>query len=152
MCFKCPLCESRKRPNSQRPSHLVKSLNFNEVVGVDLFFVRSQPLLNVLCWGTDLMHVEILPMRSEVVFEALQRGWIAHYGPPRLIICDQGREFLGLENPLPPKSTSLASFCTSRTWDHLGKTPGLSVQVEPSKASWKQSSMKPLQKVNWNLL
>jgi transposase InsO family protein len=42
------------------------------------------------------MHVEILPnKRSEVVFEALQRGWIAHYGPPRLIICDQGREFLG---------------------------------------------------------
>ena len=54
MCFKCPLCESRKRPNSQRPSHLVKSLNFYEVVGVDLFFVRNQPLLNVLCWGTDL--------------------------------------------------------------------------------------------------
>ena len=94
--FKCPLCESRKRPHSQRPGHLSsQSLEFNNVVGLDIFYVRTKPFLNMICWGTDLMVVDVLPnKRSDVVLASFLKNWVGHYGPPRLVVCDQGREFL----------------------------------------------------------
>ena len=34
---------------------------------------------------------------SETVAMAMARSWMAHYGPPALVICDQGPEFVGQE-------------------------------------------------------
>ena len=94
--FKCPICQARKKPNSHRPAHLSRSMPFNEVVGVDLIYINRRPLLNMLCWGTNFQQVELLPDQTAItVSRALVSNWFAHYGPPTLLVCDQGPEFIG---------------------------------------------------------
>eukprot|EP00439_Symbiodinium_sp_Y106_P027348 s5817_g3.t1 len=94
--FRCPLCEARRKPDSHRPAHLSRQLEFNQVVGIDLFFIRRRPYLNVLCWGTSLQWVEVLPDKStEVVTKAFLKSWCGHYGVPAMVVCDQGSEFTG---------------------------------------------------------
>ena len=56
--FKCPICEARQRPSLPRPGHLVRNLEFNNVVGVDVIFFdwknASLGLPNVSIWNTVL--------------------------------------------------------------------------------------------------
>ena len=94
--FLCPICEARKQPQSHRPAHLSRRLDFNEVVGVDLFYVKKHAMLNVLCWGTSLQWVEALSDKSaETVTRAFMKSWCGHYGAPRMLVADQGGEFTG---------------------------------------------------------
>ena len=96
--FDCPICSSRKRPVSHRPAHLSRRLDFNEVVGVDLIYYERKPLLNMLCWGTNFQQVALLPDSSaRETAKALIQCWFGHYGPPKMLICDQGTEFTGKE-------------------------------------------------------
>ena len=93
-CFRCPICESRKKPDSHRPAHLTKAMGFNEVVGVDLMFFHKKILVNMVCWGTSYQWVQrIKDKSSEEVTRAVMTSWVAHYGPPRLLVADQGTEF-----------------------------------------------------------
>ena len=93
-CFRCPICESRKKPDSHRPAHLTKAMGFNEVVGIDLMFSHKKILVNMVCWGTSYQWVQrIKDKSSEEVTRAVMTSWVAHYGPPRLLIADQGTEF-----------------------------------------------------------
>eukprot|EP00435_Cladocopium_sp_Y103_P027783 s3983_g6.t2 len=99
--FKCPLCERKQQPSSHRPGKLQRAMNFNEVVGIDLIQINVPQIgdywmLNCLCWGTDMQIVEIAKdKQASTVLEAFCRAWIAHYGPPALVVADQGREFIG---------------------------------------------------------
>ena len=55
--FKCPICEARQRPSLPRPGHLVRNLEFNNVVGVDVIFFdwknQKFPMLNVCAGELD---------------------------------------------------------------------------------------------------
>ena len=94
--FSCPICESRRKPKAQRPGHLTRQMGFNEVIGMDLFFIRRQPWLNIICWGTLYQWVEKIPDKSaETVAKAFFKSWCAHYGAPQMLIVDQGGEFTG---------------------------------------------------------
>ena len=96
--FQCPICERKQKPKSQRPGHLTQSLPFNRVVGVDLMFYEDHVLLNMLDWGTDLqIVVEVEDKRAQTVCTAFMVQWVAHYGPPSLVIADQGKEFVSEE-------------------------------------------------------
>jgi len=95
--FKCLLCERKQQPSSHRPGKLQRAMNFNEVVGVDLIQINVPEIgdywmLNCLCWGTDMQIVEIVKdKQASTVLETFCRVWIAHYGPPALVVADQGR-------------------------------------------------------------
>ena len=98
--FKCPICESSRKPSLPRPGHLVRCLSFNEVVGIDVCFFewkgRQHPLLNILCWGSGLQLIERLPnVDASATHHAFLRTWMMPFGPPSVLICDQGREFYG---------------------------------------------------------
>ena len=94
--FSCPICSRRRRPQPHRPAHLGREMGFNEVVGIDLVFFRKIIMMNVLCWGTSYQWVEAIPdRRSETVTQAFMCSWVGHYGTPKLIVADQGREFTG---------------------------------------------------------
>lgn len=48
----------------------------------------------MLCWGTNLQFVEILEdKRAETVYQTFVKAWVARYGPPTLMVVDQGNEF-----------------------------------------------------------
>ena len=52
--------------------------------------------MNVLCWGTSYQWVEaISDKKAETVTQAFMTSWVGHYGAPKLIVADQGREFTG---------------------------------------------------------
>lgn len=94
--FHCDLCQRKQKANPHRPGKLQKIMEFNEVVGVDTFTVNDRAMLNILDWGTDLQIVEPLTdKRAETVCAKFMQSWVAHYGPPKLLVCDQGREFTG---------------------------------------------------------
>ena len=96
--FRCPLCERKQKPKSQRPGHLSQEMPFNKVVGIDLVFYEEHVLVNMLCWGTDLQIVtEVTDKRASVVCTAFMTQWVAHYGPPQLVVADQGKEFISEE-------------------------------------------------------
>ena len=84
---------------------LPRSLKFNHVVGVDLFFInflgRELTFMNMVCWGTGYQQVEFIPEEqgrtAKTARRALMRGWVRHYGWPEMLICDQGTEFTGTD-------------------------------------------------------
>ena len=100
--FRCPICESARKPSLPRPGHLVRNLAFNEVVGVDVCFFEwrgnKYPLLNVLCWGTGLQIIERLSnVDAHETHQGILRCWFMPFGVPAIVIVDQGREFFGEE-------------------------------------------------------
>ena len=100
--FRCPICESSRKPSLPRPGHLVRCMAFNEVVGVDVCYFdwkgNSYPLLNMLCWGTGLQIIERLQnVDAHETHQAILKSWFMPFEPPAILICDQGREFFGEE-------------------------------------------------------
>jgi hypothetical protein len=96
--FRCPTCDARPRPKPSRPGHLLRALEFNTVVGIDLCFLDFKGhqviLLNMLCWGTNFQQTSICKDKSaEEVLEVFMKVWLQHYGPPVLLIMDRGKEF-----------------------------------------------------------
>ena len=66
---------------------------FNEVVGVDLIQINAPDwdhwMLICLCWGTDMQIVEIVKdKQASTILETFCQAWIAHYGPPALVVAD----------------------------------------------------------------
>ena len=100
--LRCPVCESRVRPNTRRPGFLPRSIKFDQTVGCDLFdfdeFGYKVIVLNMICWGTGYQQACRVPDKSSAtVANAFAMHWHKHYKMPELIITDQGTEFTGKE-------------------------------------------------------
>ena len=140
--FHCPLCERNQKSQPHRPGHLQKNMTFNQVVGIDLFKTQEKLFLNCLCWGTDLQMVKEIPSkRPEDVLAAFYEVWIAHYGPPELVVADQGKEFVGSkfadtigEMGIPVHYIDVRS--------PYGRIPARNVPEEYSNLDWKLSYMR----------
>ncbi|CAL1150714.1 unnamed protein product, partial [Cladocopium goreaui] len=96
--FRCPTCNALPRPKPARPGHLMRALEFNTVVGIDLCFLDLQHkqviLLNMLCWGTNFQQACICQSKNaDEVVERFMSEWVKHYGPPVLLVMDRGKEF-----------------------------------------------------------
>ena len=120
--FSCPICEGRKRPAPHRPSDLARAMPFNEVLGVDLVFYEKKIFLNMVCWETNFQVVTEIPDRtSESTLKAVMSEWFKHYGSPRLLVCDQGREFVS------------STFCTTIN------EAGAIVHLTDARSPWQNS-------------
>ncbi|CAE7228874.1 pol [Symbiodinium sp. CCMP2592] len=98
--FTCPLCEASKRSLPARPAHLAKALEFNAIVAVDLFYMNlfgaEQIFLVCIDYGTGYLQVaRCADAKAITVRQALSKFWVAPFGVPELLICDQGPEFAG---------------------------------------------------------
>ena len=95
--FTCPICLQRQKPKTPRPGHLAHGLKFNDVIFLE-YGGEPHAFLNVICWGTGLQNVTYLPQKTaSQTMTALTDSWLAPYGPPTLLVTDQGREFTGRE-------------------------------------------------------
>eukprot|EP00971_Amphidinium_carterae_P030040 590778-Amphidinium_carterae.1 len=54
--------------------------------------------MSVICWGT-LFHVAALlkDKSARSVRQAYRKGWVQVFGPPRKLVCDQGKEFVSVD-------------------------------------------------------
>ena len=73
------------------------SFAFNDVVGLDLFFLHTYekhtlPAMNIVCWGTGLQRVIHLRDQSgENLRNAYRHNRLRSYGRPRVLVIDQQR-------------------------------------------------------------
>ncbi|CAJ1337053.1 unnamed protein product, partial [Effrenium voratum] len=100
--FECDICKGQQRPKAARPSVPPACLAPGQVVGVDVVFFpgvnprEAQPVLNIIDWGSCYQMLEPLDSKSSAAaWSAFQRSWMRTFGVPQIIVCDQGREFLG---------------------------------------------------------
>ena len=98
--FECPVCAAKRKPNLPRPGHLVRSLQFNDIVGIDTLFFdwkdQTFPMINMVCWGSGLQIVEpINEKTAKEAKDAFLRAWCTPFGVPSVVIADQGSEFTG---------------------------------------------------------
>ena len=90
--FQCPKCASRPRPTPARPGHLLRALEFNTVVGIDLCFldIFNQQTILLVCY----QQAQTCQNKSaEEIVKVFMSEWVKHYGPPVLLIMDRGKEF-----------------------------------------------------------
>ena len=95
----CGACEAQKRPAGPTVSRSPNSFVFNDVVGLDLFFLNTYekhtlPAMNIVCWGIGLQRV--VPLRDqsgETLRNAYRNSWLRSYGRPRVLVVDQQCHF-----------------------------------------------------------
>ncbi|OLP79745.1 Copia protein [Symbiodinium microadriaticum] len=130
--LKCAVCEERKAPKARRPASLPPPLQVGEQVHLDLVVVEDalgQPF--VVAHATDAVSkyqlAELLPDKtSESVIKFLTRLWWPILGAPRVIVADQGREFI---------SQTFSDFCESRStllWHCAVQAPWMNGTAERS--------------------
>ena len=94
---KCGACEAQKRPAGPIVSRSPTSFVFNDVVGLDLFFLNTYekhtlPAMNIVCWSTGVQRV--MPLRDqsgETLRNECRNNWLSSYGRPRILVVDQQR-------------------------------------------------------------
>ena len=93
----CGACEAQKRPAGPIVSRSPNSFVFNDVVGLDLFFLNTYekhtlPAMNIVCWSTGLQRVILLRDQSgEILKNAYRNNWLRLCGRPRILVVDQQR-------------------------------------------------------------
>ena len=102
--FQCEACRARgTMPKTRKPAALPRTFRFNQVVGTDVVFIPSPgggtvPCLNIICWGTAYQIVTPLEScTSAHVSSVVAAVWIRYFGPPEVLVVDQGPEFTGPE-------------------------------------------------------
>ncbi|CAE7807940.1 unnamed protein product [Symbiodinium sp. CCMP2592] len=95
----CATLVSRTR-SYNGPAHLAKTLAFNAVIAVDLFYmtVFGSEKIFLVCVGHGTGYVQVArckDAKAATVRQELCRAWVQPFGVPELILCDQGPEFTG---------------------------------------------------------
>ena len=99
-----PHCAAKGHlPKPRLPAAMPRTFRFNETPGVDLFEVESSDgtkniFCNMVCCGTLCqLCILILDKTAALVAKCVSERWIQHFGPPILVIADQGKEFVGTQ-------------------------------------------------------
>ena len=102
--FECPACAAKGHPPKPRfPAALPRTFRFNETLGLDLFEIESPDnskivFCNMVCWGTLYqLCIPVVDKTAETVAKCVAERWIQYFGPPLVIIADQGKEFVGTQ-------------------------------------------------------
>ena len=98
--YQCSACQMYHRPNQPAPASLsVKAKRFNEVLQADVLWVKlgstKHPILSVIDEATRFQAaIAVKGERSEHLINALERGWVRHFGLPTQLHTDEGRGWL----------------------------------------------------------
>ena len=93
------ICDEKKRPKSRRPSTLPSPKDVSHQVHIDIFEssdINEQKYYVVHCidWTSRFQMGEmILTKDSESICNWFKQRWLPIFGPPRVLIADQGSEF-----------------------------------------------------------
>ena len=97
--FECPACATKEHPPKPRmPAELPRTFGFNETLGVDLFEIDSPDgtkiiFCNMVCWCTlDQLCRPIPDKTASTLAKCITERWVQYFGPPLVVIADQGKE------------------------------------------------------------
>ena len=100
--LKCSICE-KKRPKSRRPASLPSPKDVSDQVHVDVFEAKDINeerfyIIHAIDWMSRFQMAEALAGKSsEAIATWFLERWMPIFGPPRVLVADQGREFLSWE-------------------------------------------------------
>ena len=98
--LRCSICDEKKRPKSKRPSTLPSPKDVSDQVHIDIFEssdINEQKYYVVHCidWTSRFQMGEVMLTKdSESICNWFKQRWLPIFGPPRVLIADQGREFI----------------------------------------------------------
>ncbi|CAL1132431.1 unnamed protein product, partial [Cladocopium goreaui] len=101
--LQCSVCQERQPPRARRPASLPMPRDMGDQIHVDLLEVfdtseKKYVVAHATDAATRFQVAEILPDKStKSVVRFLSTRWIATFGPPRVMVVDQGREFVSWE-------------------------------------------------------
>ncbi|CAL1128158.1 unnamed protein product [Cladocopium goreaui] len=101
--LQCSVCQERQPPRARRPASLPVPRDMGDQIHVDLLEVfdtseKKYVVAHATDAATRFQMAEILPDKStKSVVRFLSTRWIATFGPPRVMVVDQGREFVSWE-------------------------------------------------------
>ena len=100
--FKCPTRAAKGHPPKPRlPAALPRTFRINETLCVALFEVESPDgtkiiFYNMVCCGTLYqLCIPVPDKTAATIAKCVTVRWIQYFGPPMVIIADQGKEFVG---------------------------------------------------------
>ena len=99
----CGICQEHKQPKSRRPASLPTPKDASDQVNIDMFEVfdaRDQKFfaVHLIDFATRFQMAGLLPNKSsEEVIRFVTEHWLPVFGAPRVLVADQGREFISLE-------------------------------------------------------
>ncbi|CAK0841699.1 unnamed protein product [Prorocentrum cordatum] len=146
-----PSCEANKRSKLAKPSKAPTTYQFNDVIGMDIFFVLEPenttkvPMLNIVCHGTGHQVVIPLPSRHGPHIRRHYRAfWKRVYGVPRMIVIDGEKGFSAGEFPEAAEGDGSEIKVTSAT------SPWQAGKTERAGGTWKETFYRTRQKFNTN--
>ena len=101
--LKCSVCDERKRAKPPKPASLPVPKDVNDQVHIDLFHVydaaeTKHTVVHMTDFSSRYQMAAMLETKatSEVV-AFIKQNWLPLLGPPRVLVCDHGREFVSHE-------------------------------------------------------
>ena len=100
---KCSVCAERANPKARRPASLPVPKDAGDQANIDLVEVFDAAgnkfmAVHVIDFATRFQMAELLPVKSTAqVLAFLRKRWLPVFGAPRVLVADQGREFVSWE-------------------------------------------------------
>ena len=100
---KCSLCDEKRAPKSRRPASLPRPRDISDQVHVDILEVmdnldRKYYVIHIIDWSSRFQMARVLQHKSsKEIIQFLREHWWPIFGPPRVLVADQGREFISHE-------------------------------------------------------
>ena len=99
--LKCAVCEGRKLPRARRPASLPNPKDCGDQIHIDIVEMedatetRFYVAVHIIDAVSRFQMAEVLADKSaDSVVQFVQRRWLLIFGPPRVLVADQGREFI----------------------------------------------------------
>ena len=123
---KCSLCQERAPPKVRRPASLPTPKDISDQVHVDLLEIEDAAetrfyVAHATDFATRFQVAEVLPDKSsKSVIQFLTSRWLAMFGAPRVLVADQGREFVSweMEEWASSVSTMLHHIAVQAPWQN----------------------------------
>ena len=98
--YQCVACAKYKKPNEAAPASMPLTRQFNDTVQADVFYIKLQerkhPVLSIVDVATRYMSAYLLDDETtDSYVKALEKMWLRHFGPPKQLVTDEGRSWLG---------------------------------------------------------
>ncbi|CAL1166460.1 unnamed protein product [Cladocopium goreaui] len=124
--LKCSVCQEHRAPKARRPATLPTPKDTGDQVHIDIFQVEDITenkffVVHVIDAVSRFQMAELLPDKSaDSVVAFMKKRWMPIFGPARVLVADQGKEFVAwkFEEMAAQHSTLLYHTAVQAPWQN----------------------------------
>ena len=100
---RCSICDEKRAPKARRPASLPTPKDAGDQANVDMIEIFDAAgnkfyAIHMIDYATRFQMAEVLPNKSTTqVLSFIRKRWLPVFGAPRVLVADQGREFISWE-------------------------------------------------------